>query len=731
MGECLIGEDQIKIEQCDIREVKAEPYDYETAYEHSVDISDGLTTGLTCGQEYDDKLDVDEECFNYTKVQREERSEGSTDEEQSNIPKSSNRQVLDNVKLDNGMVKSLSTSISTKNFTAIEINYKNNCKNLMLMYHTRVCMCHNNNYSSIAELFNHLRVYNPWMPLHTCFHCMITFRNRSSYTKHMKNCRMDTLDRLTKLSNLKSRDQLKIRLYQNYQCVECQLIFSFHDDFRKHADENHIVHNPPYFCRCRQIFNSKERYRDHIYVSCMVKYFCDLCSLSLKSSNDFILHAEENHDNSEDVVENYKYSQNKRHIMKKNDNNDSQNLNSTESGVTVSSKMQRRYDDPQVCNICYLVCDDSLQLMNHKLSHGVFTGERQYVTPLPISKSTPNSKQYTVKRGLLDHNRTDYINDRPNKFRKRSNTKIVSKEDMLFKNSDSTKQFRFPCDICAKRFSTKRALKEHQQNHIAKEGIENKKLSTSSGIKFKSQDASLHKKESTEEVQTLTCYKTNEINISADFHVDQNLSLRNVSASFGVSYELQDELVQKLSAKKQRKTFICKLCPKNFKSQQAVNAHTGWHKRLTKGLLKAVKTIKPQSTPVKQDKTDFLCSHCHLELPNDTALKVHFLERHGNMAAYLTPRCETCNREFATISEYENHKNLHQIVENPKVFTEFKCSSCGIVFEKKISLLNHSRVHKRQKSFIGNPKPLFFCSICKIGFQTKKDLKAHNFAINH
>ncbi|KAK9890639.1 hypothetical protein WA026_011999 [Henosepilachna vigintioctopunctata] len=261
--------------------------------------------------------------------------------------------------------------------------------------------------------------------------------------------------------------------------------------------------------------------------------------------------------------------------------------------------------------------------------------------------------------------------------------------------------------------------------------------------------------EPTKEVQTLTSNKTDGINISADFRVDQNLPLKNVSASFGVSYELQDEQpVQKLSEEKQRKTFICKLCPKNFNSQQAVNSHHGWHKRLTKGLLKAVITKKPKKTPAKPEEAEFVCSVCYFVLPNDTALKVHVLEKHGNTAD-LTPRCETCNQDFATMSEYENHKKCHEIVEFQKklvtypcqyctasfnkdetlqshirlshtdVFQEYECGHCGKAFAKQASLTKHVKVHEKQKAVVGTPKPLYFCSICKMGFHTPKELKTH------
>ncbi|KAK9890637.1 hypothetical protein WA026_011997 [Henosepilachna vigintioctopunctata] len=254
-----------------------------------------------------------------------------------------------------------------------------------------------------------------------------------------------------------------------------------------------------------------------------------------------------------------------------------------------------------------------------------------------------------------------------------------------------------------------------------------------------------------EEVQTLTSNKTDGINISADFRVDQNLSFRNVSASFGVSYELQNEPpVQKLSEEEQRKTFVCKLCPKKFNSQQSVNAHIGWHKRIKK----TKNTKKPKKTPAKPEKAEFVCSVCYFVLPNDTALKVHVLEKHGNTAD-LTPRCETCNQDFATMSEYENHKKSHEIVEFQKKlvtypcqycsasfnkdenlqshirsshtekFRKYRCGYCGKAFDKPSSLTNHVKVHEKQKAVVGTPKPPFVCGICNMGFKIPKQLRTH------
>ncbi|KAK9890640.1 hypothetical protein WA026_012000 [Henosepilachna vigintioctopunctata] len=967
-------DDEIEIINSNFSRVKAEPIDYDSCNENNSQSSRAsLFKCRWCDADFEDK----EAHNDHEKKEHGIMAEGSVEEMETNNPISADPNHTEKIEFAAGLrlIQSNSTPITMESLSRIEMSYIEKCKAMVVMYRTLICACHNASHPNLKGLLSHLRGLRIWFPVFTCYHCMITFTDRSSSGKHHHKCPKKDLDTLVKLSNLKKRSALKTRLYQNYKCVKCKFMFSFHDDFCKHVDEHHVEGNPPYFCSCLQSFDRIEDFKDHIYVSCMVEYYCDICFVCVKTLKDFIQHAEENHDNSEGFVllqdDNYKQRsfskveprENKEilgkrrsstygrappvlkpeimdceveenvstkvvssrnlptkcplcdkiyscqanmlrhyrtHVKKNNEETMTNGNYATDNSLyqcpdchimfnakdweehkeshdqkkclecnkiflfqtelelhrsvhlnlkvyrdakthSYKTTMLSPNSETPVCDICGIVCENFDDLESHKLSHEDLDDNCESDPSSAKYSCMPCNKHYTGYSGLWEHNKKKHsdkqttnnqtyprqcdecekvitsgsafashkqmhrrVREETARMASHPNSPEETPTRRARKSGTQDDEDYFTCKRCFKVFSSKYNLRMHMKLHginmiSTKTNKQNKKFSCDlCNISFPNADAlRIHNEEDHDDMPDLVsvieeftnkpyiftcdiCVQTFSTKEALKQHKENHASEGGASKQFTnkvatyckyckipfETIQLLDEhmLTQheelpkpsKLLKSTTTKPYACKICKKTFVSPAAMYAHQGWHKRLkNEALLKAAKTKKPQSTPIKQDKPEFVCSHCNLELPNDTALKVHVLEKHGNMAAYLTPRCETCNQEFATISEYENHKKLHEIVEFQKklvtypcqycsasfnkdetlqshirlshseAYQEYKCGHCGRVFDKQASLTNHVKVHEKQKAVVGTPKPLYFCSICNMGFHIPKELRTH------
>ncbi|XP_044754294.1 zinc finger protein 184-like [Coccinella septempunctata] len=858
------------------------------------------------------------------------------------------------------LIKSDATPIEMENLSPLESSYIEKCKAMVDMYRSLKCACHMATHPNLKGLLSHLRSVKIWFPVFTCYNCMITFTDRSSSGKHIHKCPNKNLDTLVKLSNLKKRSNLKTRIYQNYRCINCRFIFAFHEDFCKHVDEEHCNEIAPYSCTCTQTFDSMEDYKDHIYVSCMVEYYCDICNIAVRTLKEFINHAQHQHDNSEgfsllqednykkrtfhkveprenkeilgkrrsstygraptadhdneDQVPSPKYSRSSRNVPTKCPQCDKvyscqanmlrhfrthqdevkqekpdpdalensyyrcpdcqimynavdweahkeahEKIKCTECdkvflfkteleqhrGVHLNLKVYRdsKTDsykstmlspNPElpICDVCNILCENFEDLESHKLSHEDLDDEG---VPLELSKyscSTCN-KHFASYGEYSDHNlklhadrqisnsayprqcdECDKVVTSGSAFashkamhrRLRAETARISRPASPVDRPKSRKSGNqegedyHTCKRCFKVFSSRYNLKMHMKLH----GINLTTGRTSKSpkkfhcdrcdITFANNDAlNSHIDEEHDDMPELeedfnhgpyifTCdvcvqtfsNKTALIQHKSKHH-SQEAGPSNSEISF-VTYckyckigfdkmeDLDAHMIQAHSVvpvpskspkvvNNANKGFNCKICNKSFSSQPAMYAHQGWHKRTSnEGPL----NTQPKKQAVKPRRAEFECNVCGQELPNDIALRIHTIEKHGNAAALLNPRCEPCDQDFGTQTEYENHMKLHEIVENqkkqkvsfgcqlcPASFSkgetlqahikishptypqEFKCPHCGRIFDKQASLTNHVKVHEKQKVVVGTSKPLYFCSICSMGFNVPKDLRTH------
>lgn len=866
------------------------------------------------------------------------------------------------------LIKSDETPIEVEALSPIEVSYIEKCKAMVDMYRSLTCACHKATHPNLKGLLSHLRSVKMWFPVFTCYNCMITFTDRSSSGKHLHKCPNKNLDTLVKLSNLKKRSALKTRIYQNYRCIKCRFVYSFHEDFCKHVDEDHCEEVASYNCTCQQNFDSLGDYKDHIYVSCMVEYYCDICNIAVRTLKEFINHAQHQHDNSEGFSllqdDNYKRRtfhkieprENKEILGKrrsstfgraavneedpvdeetlpkpakiaKNSKNVPTKCLMCERWYSCQANMLRHYrthlvevkqetpenDAPNnslyrcpdcislhntedwaahlktheqiscgecdktflfqtelehhrtvhlnikvyrdsktdsyktamlnpnpICDVCNMVCENFEDLESHKLSHEDYEG-----VPLELSKYScvTCNKHFSNYGEYNDHNirlhadmqisnlayprkcdECDKIVTSGSAFashkamHKRAReecARIASPESSMEKpksrksETNQEDEDYHTCEKCFKVFSSKYNLKMHMKQHginittTGRSSKSPKKYSCDSCHKVFANNKALisHMEEEHEEMPDLedftqgpyiftcdVCVQTFSNKAALIQHKSKHHSqepgpsrkeMKNITyckycrIGFARTEDMETHLKTahneipvptKAPRLSNGKSYSCKICNKTFSSQPAMYAHQGWHKRTNNEGPLTPPVKKPIS--VAKRRAEFECNVCGLELPNDVALKIHNIEKHGNAAALLTPRCESCNQEFGTRTEYENHMKLHEIVENqkkqeqmqkasfccqmcpasfnksetlqahvkishPACPQEYKCPQCGRIFEKQASLTNHMKAHANQSIISSvSSKHLYSCSICNKGFNLPKDLRTHTITVH-
>lgn len=149
----------------------------------------------------------------------------------------------------------------------------------------------------------------------------------------------------------------------------------------------------------------------------------------------------------------------------------------------------------------------------------------------------------------------------------------------------------------------------------------------------------------------------------------------------------------------------CKYCDKKFNIRQHLSNHEKMH----------------------EGHKPFNCKQCDRRFINQDSLNRHSLV-HSN-AEYICDLCQKKYRHKLTL-----RKHIHEHIIDPN----FMCAMCGATFGTEFLLRIHARsVHKKPLNKVisadakkhltnaNNDSDIMFCKICKINFETNKDLLAH------
>ncbi|KAJ8955168.1 hypothetical protein NQ318_009061 [Aromia moschata] len=648
------------------------------------------------------------------------------------------------------------TPISCEPLSKIELSYIEKCKAMVNMHRTLECACHNVLHPNLKGLLSHLRALRIWFPVFTCYNCMITFTDRSTFTRHNVRCPKSSLETLVKLSNLRKRSEVKTRLYQNFKCTSCKFMYSFHDDFCKHVDEDHAFFEPPIVCSCTRQFDNVEDYKDHVYVSCLVEYYCDICFITTKTLEEFQKHSVEVHDASEGFIllqdDNYKMRKPMHHKEVSDEN------------VFVAAKRERR---------------TSIKAPILEVEED-YDAQKKLGYPLTLSSSLKDcpicGKEYSTHHNMVRHYRTHLENGGP----------VKDVQDPLAGEDDSV----YSCPDCGGMYRTPEWHKHLQEKHELKTCGECGKI-----FQFQSeldQHRSVHLNLKVYRDSKTQSYKTSMLSPGSEGEI--MLMCEICEVIFTTKEELKqhklthgEDVVQKMEVAEQNETgeedrYACKPCNKVYSSYGGIWDHNKkkhpekkspfvneWPKQCTMcdkvcqtgaayyrhkqihekdrivaegANVTTMKTpiVKPKREEAREDDESYhTCKRCFKVFSSKYNLKNH-LKSHGISPTNrkIVKKCDICHQAFTSNELLAKHKSEeHKDEEVPTLSNEtvdgldnkvpfiFTCDVCVMTFTTKMALKKHKEKHAQEMKPPVSKHNQVYCKYCKVAFDSIALLTKH------
>ena len=404
-----------------------------------------------------------------------ERSAHATDSENEQLPNQAENSVQ-KIQFAAGLRlkqrRVISQEVINGPFTKIELAYQYRCKVVMSMLYSFRCACHNLSFFTVKKLFAHLRMSYSWFPKFTCYNCVITFSNRSGSMRHTSKCPKLYLENISKIAEMNSRIETKIRNYQCCKCVKCGNLYAYYEDYLEHLDKVHLLEQP-YLCVCKIEFVNVEEYRRHIHTSCLLNYYCDICNSSFQRINDFKVHCEKAHDHIDeytfvipcedfDMVPIEEVT-----AIRKRKFEEMQGLKPEEGKETKKYKIERIYQETLSCEICERRFSNSYNLKKHMKTHRR-SRKNSYQNGWKSKPCSCNKcgKMFSTYYNLLRHFKVHDENERHlqcalchEKFR------LVShlKDHLILVHGRAN-----VCQECGKQFESIEELDAHRNSHIDK-----------------------------------------------------------------------------------------------------------------------------------------------------------------------------------------------------------------------------------------------------------------------
>ncbi|XP_065088444.1 zinc finger protein OZF-like [Ochlerotatus camptorhynchus] len=235
----------------------------------------------------------------------------------------------------------------------------------------------------------------------------------------------------------------------------------------------------------------------------------------------------------------------------------------------------------------------------------------------------------------------------------------------------------FECDICFKRYTNKKAWRQHKSLLF----IKNKFQCDQCDLSFRLERTLMQHKDSHNNViqpysrrkdqlpRCCACYE--------QFDTDELLKKHADEVHYPESLSTDDKSNQ----------FPCDLCHRRYKSMRILREH--------------------QSKPYRV--TQYQCATCGRTYRDKSALADH--ERsHQEERAFI---CPVCSKPFAMRDSFRKHVKAHSVAQD-----RFKCEICGKGFKARANLKCHLITHNPQH------RPIL-CTLCPATFARKICLQAH------
>ncbi|XP_028130919.1 zinc finger protein 521 isoform X1 [Diabrotica virgifera virgifera] len=652
------------------------------------------------------------------------------------------------------LLQTSATPISSEELSKIEISYIEKCKAMVNMHKSLTCACHNVPHQNLKGLLSHLRALRIWFPVFTCYNCMITFTDRSTFTRHISRCQSSPLDSITKLSNLKHRSEVKTRLYQNFKCTICKFMFSFHEDFCTHVDLDHSMLQFPVHCPCGRIFENMEDYKDHVYVSCLVDFYCDICFVTTKTLDDFQKHAKEVHDDSEGFIllqdDNYKVRKPSMHVSP----------SVIDEGVILTGKRERK---------------SSYRFVEDELDEVIpLDSNTNLYTPRTNNRSCPIcTKEYSSYKNMMRH----YKTHRPEEIEEHRQQQQfdydsqdmqdmdLEDEESMYSCPDCGGMFKSlewkihlteqhqqkPCGECGKFFQFQTELDQHRTTHL------NLKISRDS--KTQSYTSTMISPGGEDDVEggeepgdrVFACEVCEFVFSTQDELMNHKLEqdhgelepMDNVDGMENMDDNMDLEVMEPLQTMEilepqietTSKKSKCDVCDQEFNNYNGL-----WEHNRSKHPER--KTPHVDTYPKKCKECDKVCTtgaayyrhiQIHSKVPADAgANKMTLLKPKKEIEEESYHTCKRCFKVFSSKYNLKNHLKCHGININPvakKMVRKAVCRVCQQVFETNEELIRHKQDHHNSVETPydnGDRSSLVFpCDVCVMTFGSKIALKKH------
>ncbi|XP_055941944.1 gastrula zinc finger protein xFG20-1-like [Argiope bruennichi] len=162
-----------------------------------------------------------------------------------------------------------------------------------------------------------------------------------------------------------------------------------------------------------------------------------------------------------------------------------------------------------------------------------------------------------------------------------------------------------------------------------------------------------------------------------------------------------------------KKTFHCKLRPKEFNKKQYLDnhyqTHTGEKPFVCElcGKEFSRKGSRDRHYRTHNGEKPFVCDLCGKEFSEKGSRDRHYRTHTGDRPFV----CDFCNKGFVQKYDLKTHIRTHT-GEKP-----YKCPTCGKAFSRESNLTRHYRTHTGERPFV--------CDFCEKGFADKDNLKKH------
>ena len=152
--------------------------------------------------------------------------------------------------------------------------------------------------------------------------------------------------------------------------------------------------------------------------------------------------------------------------------------------------------------------------------------------------------------------------------------------------------------------------------------------------------------------------------------------------------------------------YLCKACPKAFKTKNSLRQHEEIHAKVLKEIFycEVCKSIFETSTELKNHMNihkGFSCNFCNAEFQ-----KSDYLNNHLTKCKEKPIPCDICTVEFKR-KALKTHIKTH----------EMKCNECGKKFVNKGNLMRHMQIHNETEQGI--------CDVCNKIYPSKETLETH------